>query len=182
MNQKLTLALLLFAAVTFTQCKDAGDDVEADDENELITTVTLKFAEKGTTTVNSFSYKDTDGDGGNAPVQFDTITLKPNTGYMLTVEMLDESKTPAEDITEEIEEKSDEHLLIYTPAPATLLTYTYGDKDANNFNIGLKGEALTGAAGTGNLKVQLRHQPETKNGSATPGSDDVNLDFTVVIK
>ncbi|GGC09112.1 hypothetical protein [Dyadobacter sediminis] len=182
MNQKRTLALLLFTALTFTQCKDAGENVEPDDENELITTITLKFAEKGTTTVNTFSYKDTDGDGGNAPVQFDTILLKPNTAYTLTVEMKDESKTPAEDVTEEIQEKAEEHLLIYTPAPATLLTYTYGDKDANNFNIGLKGEALTGAAGTGKLKVQLRHQPGTKNGSAVPGSDDVNLDFTLTVK
>lgn len=55
------------------------------------------------------------------------------------MEFLDESKTPVEDITEEIEEESDEHLLIYTASPAKLLTYTYGDKDASNFPIGFMG-------------------------------------------
>jgi transposase len=67
MNRKLTWMLLLGAmAMSFTQCKDSGSEVKPDDENELITSVTLKFTEQGTTNVTSFSYKDADGDGGNA--------------------------------------------------------------------------------------------------------------------
>lgn len=181
MSRKLTWMLLFGVATLFTQCKDSGDEVEADDENELITSVTLTFTEVGTGAVTKFSYKDPDGDGGNAATQFDTISLKANTSYTLTPEFLDESKTPVEDITEEIQEKAYEHLLIYTPSPSSLLTYTYGDKDANNYPIGLTGTAATGVAGTGTLKVQLRHQPNVKNGTATPGSDDVNLDFNLKI-
>lgn len=182
MNRKLTWMLLFGVATLFTQCKDSGDEVEVDDENELITSVTLKFTESGTNTVTSFSYKDPDGDGGNAPTKFDTISLKANTSYTLAVEFLDESKTPVDNITEEITEKSDEHLLVFTPSPASLLTYTYGDKDKNNYPIGLTGTAKAGAAGTGKLKVQLRHQPNAKNGTPGPGSDDVNLDFNVKVK
>ncbi|MCE7069459.1 hypothetical protein LZG74_04055 [Dyadobacter sp. CY327] len=182
MNRKLSWMLLLAATVSFTQCKDAGDDVQIDDENELITSVTLKFTEDGTTNVQSFSYKDADGDGGNAPTQFDTVALKPNKTYAVTIELLDESKTPADNITEEVAEESDEHLFVYTPSPSALLTYTYGDKDENNFPIGLIGKAVTTAAGLGKLKVQLRHQPDTKNGTPGPGSDDVNLDFNLKVQ
>ncbi|MCF0061393.1 hypothetical protein MUK70_19330 [Dyadobacter chenwenxiniae] len=182
MTRKISWTLLLAAAVSFTQCKDAGDDVQIDDENELITSVTLKFTEEGTNNTTSFSYKDADGDGGNAPARFDTIALKPNKTYTLAIELLDESKTPASNITDEVAEESDEHLFVYTPAPSTLLTYTYGDKDANNYVIGLTGKAVTTVAGTGTLKVRLRHQPGTKNGTPSPGSDDVNLDFILKVQ
>jgi hypothetical protein len=100
----------------------------------------------------------------------------------MAIELLDESKSPVDDITKEVEEESYEHLFVYTPSPAALLTYTYGDKDKNNYPIGLTGSAVTGAAGDGKLKVQLRHQPGAKNGSPTPGSDDVNLDFILKVK
>lgn len=182
MNRKLTWMLLAGMMLSFVQCKDSGDEVEPDDENELITSVTLKFTEQGTSNVSTFSYKDADGDGGNAPTKFDTIALKPNTTYTLAIALLDESKSPVDDITKEVEEESDEHLFVYTPSPAALLTYTYGDKDKNNFPIGLTGKAVTGAAGDGKLKVQLRHQPGAKNGTPTPGSDDVNLDFQLKVK
>lgn len=182
MNRKLTWMMLAVMTMAFVQCKDSGDDVEPDDENELITSVTLKFTEQGTSNVSTFSFKDPDGDGGNAPIKFDTIALKPNTTYTMTIELLDESKSPADDITKEVEEESDEHLFVYTPTPAALLTYTYGDKDENNHPIGLTGSAKTGAAGDGTLKVQLRHQPGTKNGTAGPGTDDVHLDFQLKVK
>jgi len=182
MNRNLIWMLLFGIAALFTQCKDSGDEVEPDDENELITSVTLKFAEQGTTNVSTFSYKDVDGEGGNAPTKFDAITLKPNATYTVTIELLDESKSPVDDITKEVAEESDEHLFVYTATPASLLTYTYGDKDANNFPIGLTGKAVTGAVGTGKLKVQLRHQSGAKNGTASPGSDDVNLDFDLKIQ
>ncbi len=123
LRKHLLYGLLLFTTIAFVQCKDSGDDVEPDDENELITSVTLDFKEAGTGAMTSFSYKDADGDGGNPASRFDTVTLKANTEYTMTIEFLDESKSPVEDITEEIQEESDEHLLVYTASPATLLTY-----------------------------------------------------------
>ncbi|MCF0071826.1 hypothetical protein LZD49_15220 [Dyadobacter sp. CY261] len=182
MNRKLTWMLLAGMTMAFVQCKDSGEAVEPDDENELITSVTLKFTEQGTSNVSTFSFKDPDGDGGNAATKFDTISLKPNKTYTLAIELLDESKTPVNDITKEVEKESDEHLFVYTATPGALLTYSYGDKDKNNYPIGLTGSAVTGAAGDGKLKVQLRHQPGAKNGTPTPGSDDVNLDFILKVK
>lgn len=185
-NRKWMPVIFLGISVLFTQC-DKAKDVEPDNENELITTVQLKFTESGASAPQTFTYRDVDGDGGNAPSVFEKITLKPNTTYALTVELKDESKTPAEDISEEVREEADEHLFVFTPSPASLLTYTYGDQDSRNFPIGLTGTAKTGAAGTGKLKVQLRHQPPVsgnavKNGTPGPGSDDVNLDFDLEVK
>lgn len=174
----LCSVLLVGAALS---CKDAEVDPE---ENELITTVKLEFTSGST--VSTFSWKDADGDGGSAPV-VDKIVLKPNTEYSVKVSFLDESKSPAEDITEEIREESDEHLVVFTASPSSLLTYTYLDKDANNYPIGLSGKVNTATAAAGKLKVQLRHQPpvsgvNVKNGTATPGSDDTNVDFDVELK
>ena len=137
--------------------------------------------------VQTFTYRDVDGDGGNPPAKFDTISLQANTIYTLKVKLLDESKSPAEDITKEVKEEADEHLVVFTTTPAALLKYTYGDKDANKLPIGLEGMVLTGPAGTGKLKVQLRHQPPVsgkvqKDGTPGPGSDDVNLDFVLKVK
>lgn len=179
-NRKLTWMLLFGITSLFMQCKDSGEEVKPDEENELITTVTLKFTEEGTTNVTTFKSSDPDGEGGSAPV-IQPISLKAATTYSVSVELLDESKTPVVDITKEVAEKDEEHLFIYTASPTSLLTYTAEDKDANNYPVGLKGKAVTGAAGTGKLKVQLRHQPGTKNGTATPGSDDVNIDFDLKI-
>lgn len=186
MNGKWIPMLLVGVATLLMQCKSASN-VEPDDENELITTVQLEFNALSTTVPQTFTYRDVDGDGGNPPTKFDTISLSPNTSYTLTVTLLDESKSPAHDISKEVKAKSDEHLLVYTPAPATLLTYTYGDKDARNLPIGLTGTAKTGAPGTGTLRIQLRHQPPisdkiVKDGTLGPGSDDVNLNFNLKVK
>ncbi|WP_236704879.1 hypothetical protein [Hymenobacter sp. AT01-02] len=46
--------------------------------------------------------------------------------------------------------------------------------------------AVTGAANatgtTGSLKITLRHQPETKDGTATPGSTDAEVTFPTVVR
>ncbi len=176
------LSILLGLMLLIASCKK--DSVDVADENELITSVKLNFTANGTT--QTFKYSDPDGDGGKAPT-IENISLKANTNYALTIEVLDESKTPVSSITNEILAAKDEHLFLYLPTPATLFTYTYGDKDSRSFNVGLVGNLKTGAAATGKLKVQLRHQPPingkpVKDGTATPGSDDLNIDFNMAIQ
>jgi hypothetical protein len=174
-------SLFLVALLAVGSCTKEAPAPE--DENELITTVRLKFTEG--TTSQTFEWKDLDGDGGKAPT-IQPITLKANKTYKLDIVFLDESKSPIGDLTSEIAKRSDEHLVVYTAAPSTLLTYTYSDKDINNLPIGLVGSVKTNAVGTGSLKVQLRHQPvvnnmKQKNGTITPGSDDVNISFGISI-
>jgi hypothetical protein len=177
------LLVLLALVVMLGSCKK--EDPAPEDENELITTVRLKFTENGTTTAQTFTWKDLDGDGGTVPT-ISPISLRTSRTYKLEVEFLDESKTPAENKTSEILSEADEHLVVVTPSASSLFTYTATDKDSRNFPIGLTGTLVTGSASTGTLKVQLRHQPPVngqpvKNGTVTLGSDDVNVTFPLTL-
>ena len=179
--------LLFLATVLFLSGCGKGTDPLPTDENELITTVTLRLTPAGTSATQTVTYQDRDGAGGTAPTRFDALTLTANTSYSMTIEVLDESKTPAANITNDIRAEQDDHLFVYTADPAALLTYTYGDRDSRNFPVGLVGTVRTGAAGTGKLNVRLLHQPPVngvavKNGTTASGTDDVNLDFTLTVR
>ncbi|MGL4630286.1 MAG: hypothetical protein ACRCVT_03695 [Leadbetterella sp.] len=179
---KYALAFLGVITLSLSGCKD---DPDAEEENELITTVKINLKEGNNT--STFASRDLDGDGGNAPV-IDKITLKPNTMYTATVEVLDESKSPSSNITNEIFSKGDEHFMVYTPNPANLLNFTITDKDVKNLPIGLSGTLRSNAAANnGKLRVVLYHQPavngvSVKNGTSTAGSSDFDVTFDVEIK
>ena len=156
-----------------------------EDENELITTVRLKFTENGTTTTQTFEWKDLDGDGGNAPT-VNSIILRSNRTYKLDIEFLDDSQTPATNKTTEIQAEADEHLVVLSPSPSSLFSFTPTDKDSRSFPIGLTGTVTTSFTNMGTLRVQLRHQPPingqpVKNGTLTPGSDDINVTFSLTV-
>ncbi|MEI7583895.1 hypothetical protein [Runella sp.] len=176
----LFLAILLFIG----GCGKKEQPTPAE-ENELITTVRLKFTENGTTNTQTFQWKDLDGDGGNAPT-ITSIVLRASRTYKLDVEFLDESSTPAVNKTADIQSEADKHLIAFTPIPSSLFTYTAGDKDSRNFPLGLTGTVITSFTNMGTLRVQLRHQPPingqpVKNGTITPGSDDVNVTFSITV-
>jgi len=177
---KMMLVTATAIALGFSSCKKDKDLPEVD-ENELITTVSLRFTNKANAAdVKTFTFKDIDGPSGASPI-IDEIVLSPNASYDMEVaSVLNEAETPAEDIREEIEEESDEHLFVYKPVGN--LTINATDKDVNNLPIGLKASATTGAAGTGTLRMILRHQPDSKDGSETPGSSDLDISFNLKIQ
>lgn len=182
---KLTKKTLLMATLAFVLvvgCKK--DEPAPQEDNENLTTVRLKFTEGGVT--KTFLFKDLDGIGGNAPT-IDKISLDANKTYALAVEMLDETKTPVVNVTEEIQEQKDEHLFEYVSTPASLLTVSGKDKDSRGFDVGLTATVKTAVAGTGKLQVVLHHQPPVngspiKNGSYTVGSIDFDGTFEVEVK
>ncbi|MBO3270237.1 MULTISPECIES: hypothetical protein [Hymenobacter] len=175
-------ALLLATPMFFASCSDDSDP-EPEDDNEFITTIRYKLTPtSGTGQAVTAEWKDLDGAGGAAPT-ITGLALAPNTSYTGTISFLDETKTPADDITEEVREENYEHLVIYTPNPATgLMNITRTDKDKNNLEVGLTTNVQTGTTNSGNLTIQLRHQPGTKNGTAAPGSDDANVTFPVTLR
>jgi len=184
MNRKIaTLTAAVFSLSLFmTACKK--DKVKPDDSNEeeLITTVKLKITESGTTTTNTYSWKDVDGDGGNLPVIQD-ITLSPNKSYKVEVEFLDESKNPAEDITEEVKEEADDHEVFYQTSNS-FMTITRTDKDSKNLPLGLQSDWTTISAATGNVKIILKHKPGSKASGDTSdkGETDIEVSFKVEVK
>jgi hypothetical protein len=61
------------------------------------------------------------------------------------------------------------------------LAFSNFDKDRNNLPVGITATATTGAASTGTFTIILRHQPDVKNGTETPGSTDLEAVFPVTI-
>ncbi len=163
-NFKL-LALFLTTSLVVTSC--SNDDNAAVNEEELITTVTTTLVGGGQTII--LTSKDLDGvEGPNAPV-FTTTggDLVAGRTYTGSTTFLNESVSPAEDITEEVSAEGADHQVFYQ-LPATLGTITYDDVDANGKPIGLAFTFLASAAGNGNLTITLRHLP---NKSAVGVSD-----------
>lgn len=186
LKNKLKFGMIAAVALimSISACKKDKPVVPDAEENELITKVSLKFTNTANAAdVHTVTWADPDGDGGVAPT-IGTLTLKPNANYNFEVsEVLNETaSTPdARNILAEIEEEAHEHLWLYKPTGVTLIV-SRTDKDKNNFVIGIKGTATTGAAATGTLQVILRHQPGVKNGTDTPGSTDFDTTFPVTIQ
>ena len=187
MFKPFMLALGALSLVVVSCKKDEVKPAEPTppNENELITTLELKFSGKGvlgndTTFVVTFN--DPDGDGGNAPTQFETIHLLKNSTYKVEVTLLDKSKTPAETISNEVLAEANDHLFFYSSNPTGLVDVLITDKDSNGKNLGLKSTWTTTNAGSGKVKVKLMHQPGVKDGTSATGDTDIEVDFQVNVK
>jgi len=169
--------LCAFAATTWTAC-DKDDDLDGGEEEELITTLNVSLTSaSGSATLN---FQDLDGEGGDDGTTTGA-TLAANTTYAFSTTFLDESESPAEDITEEIQEEDDEHFVDYQVSGVTI-DVAYGDMDDDGNPLGLVGTITTGDAGTGNFQVILRHEPVKTSTGATGGSIDIDVTFPVTIQ
>jgi len=184
----------------FAAC--GGDDGGSSNDNELITTVVLNFAPaSGPAVVATFD--DPDGDGGQAPT-IDPVGLSPG-NYTLTVQFQNRLVTPPEEITDEVRDEQNFHLLLFTGTGVVGLAtanttgplmQSYEDTDANGLPVGLT-SAIVASAGTGQLTVTLRHMPpelppekssttlmqaQTEGIDALGGSTDARVDFMVTVQ
>ncbi|MEY4275140.1 MAG: hypothetical protein RL638_2088 [Bacteroidota bacterium] len=183
MKQVFILSALL---MLFSGC--SKEEHEPHDDNELITTVKLQFTSitSPSSPVKTFYWRDTQGDG--VVDSIDPIVLDKGSSYKMDISLLDETKKPVFDITEEIAEESDVHLFVYKSNPLGFLTTKITDLDKNGLAIGLKTEVSTQyAVGNGKFQIILKHQPPVngkavKDGSEQPGSTDVDVEFPVSIK
>jgi hypothetical protein len=176
---KIALLVLTSSTLLFTACDK--DDEDPQNEQELITTVKLTFTAAGGS-AQSFLVKDLDGDGGNPPVQ-EEIVLSPLTTYNLAVEFLDESDAShSHNLTEEVEAEKADHLICFELGTA-FTSQTITDFDNLGKPLGLTSTIMTGPAGTGALKVTLKHEPDKS--AATPcttGETDVSVEFPVKVE
>ncbi|WP_438961852.1 type 1 periplasmic binding fold superfamily protein [Nonlabens sp.] len=171
-----TLAILATAAV-FISCDD--DDPVQVNEEEVITTVELELTNTADTgNVVTFLSVDNDGDGPNEPVNTVNGTFMANATYSGTVKFLNELETPAENITEEVEEEGDEHEVFYVTS-ITDLSVSKDDNDLNGNPLGLMTTFQTGNTGSGALTIVLRHEPmKPNNGTLANAGGETDVEVT----
>jgi len=165
------LLMLLFASVIlFSSC--GKDDPEVENEEEVITTLNYTLTSSNGEVV-ILSFVDLDGDGGESPV-ITGGTLMADSRYTGTIELLNATESPAENVTEEIEEEAEEHQFFFSSSLSGV-TVDYEDRDADGNPIGLISTLNVGSAGTGTLTIVLRHEP-MKDAEGVSDGDISNAD------
>ncbi|MAY83349.1 MAG: hypothetical protein CMP59_04370 [Flavobacteriales bacterium] len=177
----LNLLLILFI-LGLAACTDDDDDSVDNtpginpNEEELITSIEVIMNDTANATIDTFRFRDPDGDGGNIPV-IDSIIINSNTTYLVNLRFLDESDpNDVEDITVEVKDEDDEHLVCYEVTPAMAITINRTDTDGT-YELGLESDWQTFGAQSGRVEISLKHQPGVKDGSCSPGETDVQVAF-----
>ncbi|MFT6854423.1 MAG: hypothetical protein ACJA0X_000386 [Cyclobacteriaceae bacterium] len=193
MNKNYCLVLML--TLLFVSSCDDEDIPAAENDEELITDISLIFSPQGGAAPLTFNAIDPDGAGvENLQVEGD-IVLAVNTTYELFIEMRNTIEN--EDIGEEVKEEGDEHQIFFgftedlfanptgsgniSPSAGTVI---YDDQDENNLPIGLITTWRTEVAGSGIFRILLKHQPDLKTATSTSatGSSDIDITWAVEIK
>jgi uncharacterized protein (DUF1697 family) len=149
----------------------------AENEEELITTLKVTLTDQASSIASVYQFRDTDGEGGNNPTQFDTIKLSPNKVYTCNITLLNESKTPAENITTEVEKEGEDHQFYYAPSSGLNATVAAYNADTKGLPLGTTCNWTTTNASTGKIQIILKHKPGIKaSGDAvTIGETDIEL-------
>lgn len=198
---------ILAAIFVMSACVAEGDH---DQDSEVISRVELTFTPDDGGDPLHFAFSDPDGDGGMSGTA-DPIELTAGTQYTLELRFVNDLAEPAEDITEEVRAEAEDHFVfilgdVQGPASASsaaLLTHAYADLESDygtnaigdDLPVGLLHTITTDTAGTGTLRVMLRHVPELNgqaqktsellqllvDGQELPGSADVDVSFELTV-
>ena len=173
-NNHLKHGLLGLAALMLilNSCKKDDDENPTPttpvNEEEVITSLYLALVPMGGGDTAIFSFVDLDGDGGNAPV-ITPDTLVGGTQYTASILLLNESETPADTISNEVADEAEEHQFFFSTTGGSLSWDSYSDTDADGNPIGLVSQWSTHAAGSGELQVVLRHEPDKFGANVSAG-------------
>ncbi len=150
-------------------------------------------------------------DGTSRPVDVAkaNIVLKANSIYTAKLTIYDKTQNPVFIVSDEIKLRQNYHSFFYQPLPtdqpliipspagyiypAPIPTPVYGsplqlsvnvtDYDTNTpaLKLGLESTFTTGATSTGWVRIVLRHQPNSKDGTYAPGSTDLDVGYKVSV-
>lgn len=187
-KRNFLFTLLFTTGILFYSCSDDEEPVPVNEE-EVITTMTITLAPQGGGTQVTLQTRDLDGDGPNAPVVTVSGPLSSGQVYNGTIELLNETESPAENITEEVEGEGEEHQFFFVVGGSLDLDTDYADQDGDGNPVGLAFTATAGAASTGTLTVVLRHDPDKDAAGVSDGDianaggeTDISQDFPVEIQ
>lgn len=181
--KKILLQLSATALVlcTVSACKkDKTEDPAPTNQGEVITTMKLIISD-GFTAPDTVTFYDPDGAGGTAATK-DSIILDNSNFYVMEVLLLNETASPVDTISSEVEDEGVQHQFVYSATPASgFMTTSLYDTDLNGNALGLSCNLNTGSAGKGSFRVQLRHyNSETDKINQTNNySTDIDVTFGV---
>ncbi len=188
-NRFIFFLTLFFVLVWVTACNDDDDVPPAENEEEIITDVTLTFTPDGGGSAVTATAQDSDGEGPQGLEVQDNVVLAASTTYLLTMTL--ENSINGEDITEEIDAEDDEHLFFFgwteglfsNPAGNGNIdnradAVRYLDEDENELPVGLETAWTTGTTSTGTFRILLKHQPNIKSEISTSQEGESDLDLT----
>lgn len=190
-NIKSFYSILFLSSVFFlSACNDKDKDPTNPvpiNPQELITTIKLTLTDTANA-ANTFTvqWKDADGPGALPPV-IDSLLLDAGKVYTASVKVLDETKSPVLDITEEIEgEEADVHQFFYTLSSNLTgrVSVNRLDTDVNGLPVGLDLliSTTSGAGVTGTLNVVLSHYDGIPKTTAPSPESDVDITFPVRVR
>ena len=186
-TKSLILTSVFISLISIISCSDDPEDPIIENEEEVITTLTytLTPSEGGSAVV--LSYQDLDGDGANEPT-ITNGTLSAETTYSGSMTLLNETESPAESITEEIEEEDADHQFFFETTVSGL-SVAYADTDYDGNPVGLASTLTTGSAGSGNLTVTLKHEPDKSASGVSDGvitnaggETDISVTWTITVE
>ena len=177
-----TCSMYGILAIAMLGCSD-DDTPQIINAEELITTVILTLTPQSGEQV-VLTTQDLDGDGPDEPVSTVSGSFAENRQYQGVVAFLNETETPAEDITEEVIEEADEHQVFYTISEGLNIQTAYEDQDSQGNALGVQITLSTGVASQGSLTVTLRHEPVKPNTGidSAGGETDVATSFDVIVE
>ena len=158
------------------------DEVE---EQEVITTMTITLTPtSGSTAVVTLQTQDLDGDGPNAPEVTVSGNLTAGVVYSGDMEWLNELVSPAEVVTEEIEEKDLDHQVFYTPAGGLDVTVEYANNDSAGNPLGTEFTLTANTASSGSLTFTLIHEPTKPNTGLEDAGGEIDIEtaFNITIE
>lgn len=174
-------------AFIFLLSSSCGDET-IPNESELITSVYLQLVDTVQNDTIHISFIDLDGSGGIPPVVI-TPDLKVQTEYLASILLLNESVSPAINISAEVDAEKENHQFFYISSGSTPLDISYADQDANGYPLGARFKLRTSQSGQGLLKIVLRHEPDkTATGVAmgnitnAGGETDIEVDFQLIVR
>ena len=168
------LLLLAAASVIFfiAGCKKGDTGTE----QEQITKVVVHLTGTGGSTFNEeFEAEDPDGDGVWNTIP--SLDIPANTVFDVHIHVYD----GAEEIDDEIEAESTEHLFVYKVTGVNVSVSDF-NTDSNGAAFGSDTKWTTAAASAGTVKIQLIHEPTSKNTADPGGEVDFEVTFPVEVQ
>ncbi len=179
------LAAIAITGLVFTGCSSDDDAQPAPvNEEEVITTVTVTLVPTAGGATITLKSTDLDGDGPDDPVFDISGNLAANATYTGAVVVLNETETPADNITLEVIEEDLEHQFFYDASTSLNITTDGFNEDTAGNVLGTSFTVTTGDASTGTYTVTLRHEPTKPNTGLLDagGETDVEAVFNVTIQ